>query len=83
MCIDFTNLNAVCLRDRYPQPSVNQLVDKGSGPAMLSFMDAHFCYNQVLMAKVDEEKMTFITKEGNFYYTIMPFGLCNVEATFQ
>lgn len=50
---------------------------------MLSFIDVHSDYNHVLKPKEDEEKTVFITEEGSFYYTVMPFGLCNAGTTFQ
>ena len=35
------------------------------------------------MAPKDAEKTTFKTLVGNFYYTLMPFGLKNAGATYQ
>ncbi|GJW75360.1 hypothetical protein Tco_0134730 [Tanacetum coccineum] len=35
------------------------------------------------MAKEDEEKTTFITSQGIFCYSKMPFGLKNAGATYQ
>nr|GEX97152.1 reverse transcriptase domain-containing protein [Tanacetum cinerariifolium] len=35
------------------------------------------------MAKEDEEKMTFITSQGIFCYSKIPFGLKNAGATYQ
>ena len=35
------------------------------------------------MAPKDEEKITFITDRGLFYYKIMPFGLNNTGTTYQ
>ncbi|GJS88124.1 reverse transcriptase domain-containing protein [Tanacetum coccineum] len=35
------------------------------------------------MAKEDEEKTTFITSQGIFCYSKMPFGLKNARATYQ
>jgi uncharacterized protein YktA (UPF0223 family) len=46
-------------------------------------MDAYFGYNQILMAKDDEEKTAFMTESGYYYYRVMPFGLRNVGATYQ
>nr|GEZ46790.1 reverse transcriptase domain-containing protein [Tanacetum cinerariifolium] len=40
-------------------------------------------YHQIKMAKEDEEKTAFITSHGIFYYSNIPFGLKNVEATYQ
>ena len=35
------------------------------------------------MAFEDQEKTSFITLEGNYHYTMIPFGLKNVGATYQ
>ena len=50
---------------------------------MFSFMDGYSGYNQIRMATKDAEKTAFRTPIGNFYYTMMPFGLKNVGATYQ
>ncbi|RDX93154.1 Retrovirus-related Pol polyprotein from transposon gypsy, partial [Mucuna pruriens] len=46
-------------------------------------MDGFSRYNQIRMAPKDKEKTTFITTWGTFCYKVMPFGLKNVEATYQ
>ena len=50
---------------------------------MLSFMDAFLGYNQIKMDEADQEKTSFITSQGLFYYKVMPFGLKNARATYQ
>ena len=52
MCVDFTDLNKACLKDSYPLPHINQLVDSTTGHQLLNFMDAFSRYNQI---KIDEE----------------------------
>lgn len=83
LCIDFTNLNKACPKDRYLHPSVDRLVDQSSICELLSFMDAHSGYNQVLMAREDEEKTSFVTDLGTFCFRVIPFRLRNTGATFQ
>lgn len=74
----------MCPKDSYPLPSVDRLVmDQSSGCEMLSFLDTHLGYNQVPMARRDEEKTSFITKMGTFCFKMIPFGLRNVGVTFQ
>ena len=46
-------------------------------------MDAYSGYNQFRMHSLDEEKMTFITKNANYCYRVMPFGLKNAGATYN
>ncbi|RDX96113.1 hypothetical protein CR513_21271, partial [Mucuna pruriens] len=83
MCADYTDLNKACPKDPYPLPSIDRLVDGVSRHALLSFMDAYLGYNQIRMHPADEEKTTFITEAGAFYYKVMPFGLKNAGATYQ
>ena len=40
-------------------------------------------YNQIKMAKNDTENTAFRTPIGVLYYTVMPFSLKNVSATYQ
>ena len=50
---------------------------------MLSLLDAYSRYHQIPMHPPDVEKTAFITLHGLFCYNVMPFGLKNVEATYQ
>ncbi|KAI5343556.1 hypothetical protein L3X38_011432 [Prunus dulcis] len=59
------------------------LIDSTSGQGVLSFMDGFSGYNQIKMLPKDAEKTAFRTPYGNFYYTVMPFGLKNAGATYQ
>lgn len=46
-------------------------------------MDVYSGYNQIKMHPMDENKMTFILGQPNYYYKVMFFGLKNVGATYQ
>ena len=83
MCVDFTDLNKACLKDSYPLPRIDQLVDSTTGHKLLSFMDAFSGYNQIRMDGVDQEKTSFVISQGLFCYEVMPFGLKNAGATYQ
>jgi hypothetical protein len=50
---------------------------------MYTFGDGYRGYHQVKIVPEDQLKTTFTTPWGTFYYTIMPFGLCNAPRTFQ
>ncbi len=83
MCVDFTDLNKACLKDSFPLPRIDQLVDLTAGHKLLTFMDAFSGYNQIMMDENDQEKTSFITSRGLFCYKVMSFGLKNARATFQ
>ena len=83
MCVNFTDLNKVCPKDNFPLPRIDQLVDSTAGHKLLSFMDTFSGYNQILMDEEGQEKTSFITSQGLYYYKVMPFELKNVGATYQ
>ena len=82
-CVDFKNLNKACLKDEFSLPNMDLLIDSAAGSVIFSFMDGFNGYNQIRMAPKDAEKTAFKTPMGNFYYTIMPFGLKNAGTTYQ
>jgi hypothetical protein len=82
MCIDFTNLNKATPKDNYPLPRMDQVIDSAAGAAIISLLDCFSIYHQCWMAKEDEEKTSFITPFGTFYFVRMPVGLKNDGPTF-
>ena len=83
MCIDFTDLNKASPKDSYPLPRIDTLVDSTARHQLLSFIDAFLGYNQIKMEEADQEKTSFVTNQGLFYYKVMSFGLKNTKATYQ
>ena len=61
LCIDFTNVNRACLRDSFPLPWIDLIVDATAGHELLSFMEAFSGYNQIRMDPSDQEKTSFVT----------------------
>ena len=76
-------MNKACPKDEFPLPNIDLLVDSTAGSSMFSLMDGYSRYNQIHMAAKDAEKTAFRTPIGNFYYTVMPFSLKNVRATYK
>jgi hypothetical protein len=83
MCVDFMDLNKACPKDSFPLPRIDQLVDSTAGHRLLTFMDAFFGYNQIMMDDADQKKTSFIISKGLFCYKVMPFRLKNTGATYQ
>ncbi|XP_062119380.1 uncharacterized protein LOC133833141 [Humulus lupulus] len=83
ICVDYRDLNRACPKDDFPLPNLDTLIDATSNCEMFSFMDGFSGYNQIQMAQGDAEKTAFRTPFGNFYYSVMPFGLKNASATYQ
>lgn len=83
MCIDYRSLNAITLRPIYPIPNPNIVFDTLSGASVFSTLDLSQGYYQVPMKKEDIQKTAFATKEGQFEFMRLPFGLCGAPSTFQ
>ena len=73
MCVDFTDLNKAFPKDSFPLPRIDQLMDSTAGHKLLTFMDTFSRYNQIKMAKEDQEKTAFITSQGLYCYKVMSF----------
>ena len=80
VCVDFTDLNKVCPKDRFP---VDQLVGATIGHPRMGFLDAFQGYHQIPLVLSDQQKTTFQAPTGNYHYWVMPFGLKNAGATYQ
>ncbi|GJX87872.1 hypothetical protein Tco_0339886 [Tanacetum coccineum] len=77
------NLNKACPKDGYPLLEIDWKVESLCGYLFKCFLDVYKGYHQIKMAKEDEEKIAFLTSQGIFCYSKMPFGLKNVGATYQ
>ncbi|GJU87454.1 reverse transcriptase domain-containing protein [Tanacetum coccineum] len=83
ICVDFKDLNKACPKDGYPLPEIDWKVESLCGYPFKCFLDAYKGYHQIKMAEEDEEKTTFVTGQGIFCYSKMPFELKNAGATYQ
>jgi hypothetical protein len=83
LCVDFRNLNQLSLKDNYPLPNMEHLLQRVTGEEMMYMLDGFLGYNQVLLKREDQLKTSFATPWGTFVYLRMLFGLMNVGATFQ
>jgi hypothetical protein len=83
MCVDYTSLNKVCLKDPFPLLRLDQVVNSTAGCETVRFLDAYSGYHQIAMKESDQLATSFVTPFGPFCYLSMPFGLKNVGATNQ
>lgn len=81
--MDFLDLNRACPKDCYPLLRIDQLVDSIAGYEFICILDAFQGYHQVLLAREDQDKVSFITSDDTYCYRVMSFGLKNTGATYQ
>jgi len=82
-CQDYRYLNESTIKNAYPLPSINDLLQKLHGAKTFTKLDIQWGYNNVQIKEGDEWKGAFITKRGLYEPTVMFFRMCNSPATFQ
>lgn len=83
MCVDYRGLNQVTVKNRYPLPRIDDLMDQLSGAKFFSSLDLLHGYYQLGLKEEEIPKTAFITPFGLYEYTVMPFGLTNAPSVFQ
>ncbi|MCO5559818.1 hypothetical protein L7F22_013422 [Adiantum nelumboides] len=83
ICVDYKQLNKATIKDYYPLPFIDQILDSLAGREIYAFLDCFSRYNQMAIADEDKLKTTFTTIFGTYAYHVMPFGLCNAPSSYQ
>ena len=89
LCIDYRGVNECTVKDAFPIPRIDDLLDRLRNARVLTHLDLQQGYHQILLADdgVTRQATAFqgLTPSGApclLEFNVMSFGLCNAPATF-
>lgn len=83
MCVDFRALNKITVKNHYPLPCIDGLLDQLKEFVYFTKSELRSSYHQIMIIEDDIWKTSFKAKQGLFEWLVMLFWLCNAPATFM
>ncbi len=82
-CVDYSKLNDMVVKDSFPLPNIEEMVDELKEAKVLSVVDLASGFWQIPVHESAKEKLAFVTHFGTYTFNGMPFGFVNSPGIFQ
>lgn len=83
LCVDFRDLNKLIVPQFQPFPLIEDLMVKTLDCKFFTTLDINSAFWSIPLRVRDREKTGFVTQEGHYQWTVLPFGLKTSPAIFQ
>lgn len=83
LCVDFRDLNKIVIPQSQPFPLIEDLMVKTRGCKYFTTLDINSAFWSIPLRIEDRSKTAFVTQDGNYQWTCLPFGLKTSPAIFQ
>jgi len=83
MCIDFRDLNKNIVPQAQPFPLIDDIIIRARNCKYFTTLDINSAFWSIPLRIEDRRKTGFVTQDGHFQWTCLPFGLKTSPAIFQ
>lgn len=83
LCIDFRDINKIVVPQAQPFPLIDDIMMKARNCKLFTTLDINSAFWSIPLRIEDRKKTAFVTQEGHYQWTCLPFGLKTSTAIFQ
>lgn len=83
LCTDMRKANEAIVREKFPIPTVDDILHEITGSKVFSKLDLRHGYHQLELDDESREITTTVTHKGHYRYTRLIFGLNNASEYYQ
>jgi hypothetical protein len=83
LCVDYHALNVETIKNKYPLPRIDDLMDQLRQAKFSSKIDLRSGYHQMKIRLEDIHKTAFVTRYGQYEYTVVLFSITNAPEYFM
>lgn len=83
LCVDFRELNKIIIPQFQPFPLIEDLMLQTTNCKYFTTLDINSAFWSIPLRVSDKIKTGFVTQEGHYQWTCLPFGLKTSPAIFQ
>ncbi|KAK3097548.1 hypothetical protein FSP39_010680 [Pinctada imbricata] len=83
LCVDMRQANTAVIRERFPIPTIDEVLNDMNGAKYFSKLDLKWGYHQLKLDEESRDITTFITHKGLYRYKRLMFGISSAPELYQ
>lgn len=83
LCVDYWQLNKTKIKNKYPLPRIDDLMDQLVAACVFSKTNSRLGYHPIRVKDEDVHETTFRTRYGHYEYLVISFSVSNAPEVFM